>query len=115
MQFGAVVNSSSCTIRDTSIPGEPSAASGRSLVRTWLILCPSTVHLVGDRRQAFVESMAQSLPGSTGWSTAVDFGGFEIDTLPYVDNGLVGTVVVAFSAPTDPFVIAITLDQAAPP
>jgi hypothetical protein len=59
--------------------------------------------------------MAESLPGSTGWSTVEDFDNFETDTLPFVDNGLVGTVVVAFSAPTDPLVIAITLDQAAPP
>lgn len=113
--IAALPGGKACVTENTSVPGSPTAASGRSLVRTWLAFCPMKIGLQADFRDQLFQSLADELPGSTGWGAGVEPTGLWLAAMPYADGPLKGTVAVAALADHDPLVITITLDEMAPP
>jgi hypothetical protein len=105
----ATPDGTACQTNPTTGSGVPSAGSGRLRVRTWLSLCPLRVGLQAAFRDLLFQEFANTVRASSGWSVTTDDAGLSTAELPFDDDGIPLTLVVAVRPVGDNLVIALTL------
>jgi hypothetical protein len=103
----ATPGGSACVTDATTGSGVPSAIDRR--VQTWLAQCPLKAGDQARFRDFLFQEFANSLNASSGWSVTNDQAGLSVAEIPFLDNGLPLTLVIAVRAIGDNLVIALTL------